>query len=154
MAGLGIILGPVIGGWLLERFWWGSVFLVNLPVVALAIGAGWPLVPESRDPDATPLDPTGAALSVAALVTLVSGIIQAPEHSWTAPVILGAFGVAAVLSVAFIWWERRVQHPMLPMERTKGTQNGEREQDASSAGSALIQSNAATAVGRVDRRPP
>jgi EmrB/QacA subfamily drug resistance transporter len=116
VAGLGIILGPVIGGWLLERFWWGSVFLVNLPVVALAILAGWPLLPESRDPNATPLDPTGAALSIAALVTLVYGIIQAPEQGWTDPVILGAFGVAAVLSAAFIWWERRIQHPMLPME--------------------------------------
>jgi EmrB/QacA subfamily drug resistance transporter len=116
VAGLGIVLGPIIAGWLLERFWWGSVFLVNLPVVALAIGAGWPLVPESRDPNATPLDPIGATLSIAALVTLVYGIIQAPEHGWNDPLILGAFGVAAVLAVAFLWWERRAEHPMLPME--------------------------------------
>jgi EmrB/QacA subfamily drug resistance transporter len=116
VAGLGIILGPVIGGWLLERFWWGSVFLVNLPVVALAIVAGWPLLPESRDPSATPLDPIGATLSIAALVTLVYGIIQAPEQGWTDPQILVAFGAAAVLAVAFIWWERHIQHPMLPME--------------------------------------
>jgi EmrB/QacA subfamily drug resistance transporter len=115
VAGLGIVLGPVIGGWLLERFWWGSVFLINLPVVAVAIGAGWPLVPESRDPNATPLDPVGAALSVAALVTLVYGIIQAPQDGWTDPPVLGAFGVAAVLAVAFGWWERHVPHPMLPM---------------------------------------
>jgi EmrB/QacA subfamily drug resistance transporter len=110
-----VVMGPVVGGWLLEHFWWGSVFLINLPVVALALLAGWPLVPNSRDPSATPLDPTGAALSVAALVTLVYGIIQAPEDGWTDPVVLGAFGVAAVLAVAFIWWERRIQHPMLPM---------------------------------------
>src|SRR5215207_3393750 len=116
MAGLGVVLGPVIGGWLLEHFWWGSVFLVNVPVVALAMVAGWPLVPNSHDPSATPLDPTGAAVSVAALVALVYGIIQAPEQGWTDPVILGAFAVAAVLSVAFIWWERRSQHPMLPTE--------------------------------------
>jgi MFS family permease len=90
VAGLGVVLGPVVGGWL--------------------------LVPESRDPSATPLDPIGAALSVAALVGLVYGIIQAPEDGWTDPVILGAFGVAAALSVAFGWWERRSQHPMLPME--------------------------------------
>jgi EmrB/QacA subfamily drug resistance transporter len=115
MAALGVVMGPVVGGWLLEHFWWGSVFLINLPVVALALLAGWPLVPNSRDPSATPLDPTGAALSVAALVTLVYGIIQAPEDGWTDPVVLGAFGVAAVLAVAFIWWERRIQHPMLPM---------------------------------------
>jgi EmrB/QacA subfamily drug resistance transporter len=116
VAGLGVVLGPVIGGWLLEHFWWGSVFLVNLPVVALAIGAGWPLVPESRDPNATPLDPIGAALSITGLVMLVYGIIQAPEHGWTDRRILGAFGIAAVLAVAFIWWERRIQHPMLPIE--------------------------------------
>src|SRR5215216_3329760 len=116
VAGLGIILGPVAGGWLLEHLWWGSVFLVNLPVVALAILAGWPLVPESRDPGATPLDPIGAILSITGLVTLVYGIIQAPEDGWTDPVILGAFGVAVVLAVAFGWWERRIQHPMLPME--------------------------------------
>jgi EmrB/QacA subfamily drug resistance transporter len=116
MAALGVVLGPVVGGWLLEHFWWGSVFLLNLPVVALALLAGWPLVPNSRDPSATPLDPIGAALSVAALVGLVYGIIQAPEDSWTDPLILAAFGVAAVLAVAFGWWERRTQHPMLPME--------------------------------------
>jgi EmrB/QacA subfamily drug resistance transporter len=116
VAGLGVVLGPVVGGWLLEHFWWGSVFLVNVPVVALAMVAGWPLVPNSRDPSATPLDPIGALLSVAALVALVYGIIQAPEQGWTDPLIVGAFAVAAVLSVAFLWWERRAEHPMLPME--------------------------------------
>jgi EmrB/QacA subfamily drug resistance transporter len=115
MAALGVVLGPVAGGWLLEHFWWGSVFLVNLPVVALAMLAGWPLVPESRDPNGTPLDPIGAALSVAALVALVYGIIQAPEDGWTNPRIGGAFGVAGVLAVAFLWWERHSQHPMLPL---------------------------------------
>ncbi|MGH2766735.1 MAG: MFS transporter, partial [Actinomycetota bacterium] len=116
VAGFGIVLGPVIGGWLLENFWWGSVFLVNVPVVAVAILAGWALVPESKDPHATPLDPIGAFLSIAALVTLVYGIIEAPENGWTDAVTLGAFAIAAVLSVAFIWWERRVKHPMLRME--------------------------------------
>jgi len=116
VAGLGIVLGPVIGGWLLEHFWWGSVFLVNVPVVALAILAGYPLVPESKDPKATPLDPVGAALSIAALITLVYGIIEAPENGWTDPVTLGAFAIAAVLSVAFIWRERRSPHPMLRIE--------------------------------------
>lgn len=116
VAGLGIVLGPVIGGWLLERFWWGSVFLVNVPVAAVAIIVGWPLVPESKDPYATPLDPMGAGLSIAALVTLVYGIIEAPQNGWTDPITLGAFGIAAILTVAFIRWERRSPHPMLRME--------------------------------------
>jgi EmrB/QacA subfamily drug resistance transporter len=116
VAGFGIVLGPVIGGWLLEHFWWGSVFLVNVPVAAVAILAGWALVPESKDPNATPLDPVGAVLSIAALVTLVYGIIEAPENGWTDAFTLGAFAAAAVLSIVFIWWERRVEHPMLRME--------------------------------------
>ena len=62
MAALGIVLGPVVGGWLPDRFWWGTVFLGNVPVVAVAL-AGWQLIPESRDLDATPLYPTRALLS-------------------------------------------------------------------------------------------
>jgi EmrB/QacA subfamily drug resistance transporter len=116
VAGFGIVLGPVIGGWLLEHFWWGSVFLVNVPVVAVAILAGYSLVPESKDPNATPLDPVGAGLSIAALVTLVYGIIEAPDRGWTDGLIIGSFAMAAVLSVVFIRWERRVEHPMLRME--------------------------------------
>jgi EmrB/QacA subfamily drug resistance transporter len=116
VAGLGIVVGPVVGGWLLENFWWGSVFLVNVPVVAMAILAGWPLVPDSRDPRATPLDPVGALLSIAALVTLVYGIIESPARGRTDSLILGSIGTAVVLAVAFIGWERRVEHPMLRME--------------------------------------
>jgi len=97
IAAVGIVLGPVAGGWLLERFWWGSVFLINLPVVTVAILAGWLVVPESADPRATPLDPLGALLSIGALATLVYGIIEAPAKGWTDPLILGAFGLAAVL---------------------------------------------------------
>jgi EmrB/QacA subfamily drug resistance transporter len=116
VAGFGIILGPVIGGWLLEHFWWGSVFLVNVPVVVVAIAAGYRLVPESKDPNATPLDPVGAGLSIAALVTLVYGIIEAPDRGWTDGPILGLFAAGVVLGALFIWWERRAEHPMLRLE--------------------------------------
>jgi EmrB/QacA subfamily drug resistance transporter len=116
VAGFGIVLGPVIGGWLLGHFWWGSVFLVNVPVVAVAIIAGWPLVPDSRDPDATPLDPIGAALSIGALVSLVYAIIEAPRDGWTDPLILFAFAFAIVLAVVFLWWELRTPHPMLRID--------------------------------------
>ena len=115
MAGLGIIAGPVIGGWLLEHFWWGSVFLVNVPIVGTALLAGLVLVPESKDPNATPLDPIGALLSVTGLTTLVYGIIEAPENGWTDAITLSSLGLAAVLLVAFIAWELRTAHPMLRM---------------------------------------
>jgi len=113
VAGLGIILGPVLGGWLLENFWWGSIFLINVIVVIVAIGAGAVLVPESKDPDATPLDPQGAVLSIAGLVTLVYAIIEAPSRGWTDPLILAAFGLAAVFITVFLWWETKSPHPML-----------------------------------------
>lgn len=116
MAGLGIIVGPVVGGWLLGEFWWGSVFLVNLPVIAVALLGAALVVPESKDPHATPLDPLGAVMSIAGLSALVYGIIEAPAHGWSDPVTLAAFAVAAVLSVAFVTWERRAPHPMLHME--------------------------------------
>jgi EmrB/QacA subfamily drug resistance transporter len=115
MAGLGIIAGPVIGGWLLEHFWWGSVFLVNVPIVGAALLAGLPLVPESRDPKATPLDPVGAVLSIAGLTALVYGIIEAPENGWTDAITLSAFAIAGVLLILFVAWEFRTAHPMLHM---------------------------------------
>ena len=102
IAGLGIVAGPVIGGWLLENFWWGSIFLVNLPIILVAIVAGLAFVPESKDPDATPLDPVGAGLSIAGLSALVYGIIEAPDNGWTEGVTLLAFGIAAVLLAAFV----------------------------------------------------
>lgn len=113
LAGLGIVAGPVIGGWLLENYWWGSIFLVNLPIVLLALVAGYALVPESKDPKATPLDPIGAALSIGGLSALVFGIIEAPDRGWTDGVTLAAFGLAAVLLAAFVAWELRSKHPML-----------------------------------------
>jgi EmrB/QacA subfamily drug resistance transporter len=115
VAGLGIILGPVLGGWLLENFWWGSIFLINVFVVIVAIGAGAVLVPESKDPDATPLDPLGAVLSIAGLVSLVYAIIEAPSRGWTDPLVMTMFGLAAVLIAVFLWWETRTEHPMLQL---------------------------------------
>ena len=115
VSGLGIIGGPVLGGWLLEHFWWGSVFLVNVPIVLIAVAAGYFLVPESKDPSATPLDPIGAGLSIAGLSALVYAIIEAPSNGWTDPLILTGFAVAAVLLGLMVWWELRTPHPMLQM---------------------------------------
>jgi EmrB/QacA subfamily drug resistance transporter len=113
VAGLGIVIGPALGGWLLENFWWGSVFLINVFVVLAALFGGWFLVPESKDPDATPLDLLGAVLSIGGLVALVYTIIEAPARGWTDPLVLSGFGVAAVLLTLFLWWESRIENPML-----------------------------------------
>ncbi len=115
VAGLGIVLGPVLGGFLLENFWWGSIFLINVFVVVVAIALGFFLVPESKDPAATPLDPVGAVLSIVGLVALVYAIIEAPSRGWTDPLILAMFGLAAVLIVVFLWWEAHTEHPMLQL---------------------------------------
>jgi EmrB/QacA subfamily drug resistance transporter len=113
VSGLGIAIGPIVGGWLLEHFWWGSVFLVNVPVVIVALVAGRLIVPNSKDPDPGALDPVGAVLSIAGLVSLVYGIIEAPSHGWTSGQTLATFAIAAVMLVAFAVWELRSDHPML-----------------------------------------
>jgi len=115
VAGLGIVLGPALGGFLLENFWWGSIFLINVIVVIVAVASGAVLVPESKDPAATPLDPVGAVLSIAGLVALVYAIIEAPARGWTDSLVLSAFGIAAVLIAVFVWWETRTEHPMLQL---------------------------------------
>jgi EmrB/QacA subfamily drug resistance transporter len=115
VAGLAVAIGPLTGGFLLEHFYWGSVFLVNLPIVAFALGAGLLIMPTSKDPTAPRLDLVGASLSIAGLVSLVYGVIEAPSKGWTDSTILGALGVAAVLLVAFMLWERHSSHPMLDL---------------------------------------
>jgi EmrB/QacA subfamily drug resistance transporter len=112
-SGLGIVLGPTLGGWLLERFWWGSVFLVNVPIALLGIVAGFWLVPESRDPAAPRIDVGGAVLSISGLSTLIRAIIEAPGRGWTSVSVLTGFVLAALLLVAFASYETRVAEPML-----------------------------------------
>jgi EmrB/QacA subfamily drug resistance transporter len=115
VSGFGIVVGPVMGGWLLENFWWGSVFLINVFVIGVALIYGWRVVPESKDPNATPLDPVGAGLSIAGLTALVYGIIEAPSNGWTSARTFAATGAAAILLACFIWWELRYEYPMLRM---------------------------------------
>jgi EmrB/QacA subfamily drug resistance transporter len=113
VSGLGIGLGPVVGGLLLDRFWWGSVFLVNVPIVIVAFVAGRLIVPNSKDPAAPRIDPVGVVLSVTGLVALVYAIIEAPSRGWTSGFELAWFATAAVLLGSFVWWELRSDHPML-----------------------------------------
>jgi hypothetical protein len=112
-AGVGVALGPVVGGLLLDRFWWGSIFIVNVPLCALAIVVGRRVMPESRDPVARRLDWTGAALSGAGLIALVWAVIEAPSDGWASPAVLAAGGLAVLLLGAFVLQQRRAAAPLL-----------------------------------------
>jgi EmrB/QacA subfamily drug resistance transporter len=116
IASLGIPIGPIVGGWLLERFWWGSVFLLNVPIVVIAVAVGWVLLPESRDPAPPRPDVPGLVLSVAALGSLVYGIIEAPSSGWTSASVIGALTVAVASAVTFIVHEGRTSQPMLDLQ--------------------------------------
>lgn len=113
VGGLGFIIGPPVGGILLTHFWWGSVMLVNVPIVVVALVAGVAFVPDSRDPARTALDLGGAALSTLAISSLVFGFIQAPSDGWTSPTVLLALAVSALAVTSFVFWELRHDHPML-----------------------------------------
>jgi EmrB/QacA subfamily drug resistance transporter len=114
-AGLGVALGPVVGGFLLDHFWWGSIFIVNVPLCVVAIVAGRRLIPESRDSVARRIDWSGAALSGAALIAFVWAVIEAPSTGWTAAPVIGAFAIAAVGMVAFAVQQRRAADPLLDL---------------------------------------
>jgi EmrB/QacA subfamily drug resistance transporter len=116
VSGIGIAIGPVAGGWLIEHASWSWIFLVNLPIVVVALVAGRFLVPESRDESEPRLDPRGFALSFAALTSLVWGLIEAPARGWTDALVLTAFGFAALMLAAFVAWERRAPAPMLELK--------------------------------------
>jgi len=113
VSGVGVAIGPMLGGWLLEHFSWGSVFLVNVPVVAVALPAGYFLLPNSKAANSPKLDLIGAALSIVALVSLVWAIIEAPAKGWTSTEVLVSFAIGAVTMVVFIWWQATTDHPML-----------------------------------------
>jgi EmrB/QacA subfamily drug resistance transporter len=113
VSAIGLALGPILGGWLLEHFPWGSVFLINVPIVVVALIAGQVILPNSRDPSAPRLDPIGAGLSIVGLVALVFGIIEVPTRGWTSGEIISSFAAAAVVLATFVAWEVRCDHPVL-----------------------------------------
>src|SRR5258708_28772131 len=113
--GMGAGIGPLAGGLLLKFFTWQAIFLVNLPIVAVAIIGGRAFIAESRDDHAPALDLPGVLLSIIGLFALVFGIIRAGEFGWTAPQVLGALGAALVLLTLFSIWESRAPNAMLPL---------------------------------------
>lgn len=115
VAGAGGGFGPLISGALLAHFWWGSVFLVNVPLVIGALVVGMWLMPTSRDPYKAPLDPLGAVLSTIGIVAIVYALIEAPEKGWASGETLIAAFAGLVFLVLFVAWERRSAEPMLDM---------------------------------------
>jgi DHA2 family integral membrane protein (MFS transporter) len=113
-VGLAIAIGPITGGVLLDHFWWGSVFLINVPIVILAVGLMLWLVPDSRDPKPGRLDPVGVVLSVVGLVLLVYGIIKGGQLAdFTDPQVLATIGAGLAVLVAFVVFEKRSDHPSI-----------------------------------------
>jgi EmrB/QacA subfamily drug resistance transporter len=115
LAAVGIGLGPLAGGLLIEWFDWSAVFLVNVPVALVAVLLGIRFVPESRDPQPGAFDVAGAVLSTAGFTVLVYAIIEAPGTGWGSATILGLLAASAGLLAAFVWWEARAAHPMLDL---------------------------------------
>lgn len=113
-VGLGIAIGPITGGLLLEHFWWGSIFLVNVPVGIVALIGMVVLVPDSRDPKPGRLDPVGVVLSIVGLVLLVFGIIRGGELAdFTDLTVLGPIVGGVLVLTGFVWHESRTRHPAL-----------------------------------------
>lgn len=115
VSSMGVAFGPALGGWLLDHFWWGSVLLINTPIAVVALVLGFFLITESRDASKPKQDLPGAALSIAGLVALVWGIIEAPGRGWTDTWVLAAFGAGVVLLALFVAWELYVDTPMLDL---------------------------------------
>jgi EmrB/QacA subfamily drug resistance transporter len=115
VAGASGAVGPMIGGVLLRHFWWGSIFLVNVPVAIFALAAGRFLLPSSRDPSTPALDFFGAGLSVVGLVAVLWAIIEAPAKGWSNGTVVTAFLGGAVVLFCFAEWELHSSHPMLDM---------------------------------------
>jgi EmrB/QacA subfamily drug resistance transporter len=113
VSGLAVAFGPVTGGFLLEHFWWGSVFLVNVPIVIVALVAGMVLLPSSRDPEASRFDALGMVLSIGAVGLLVFTVIEGPHAGWTSARTLLGFAGAALLLAGFVVRELRTPHPIL-----------------------------------------
>ncbi|WP_344963744.1 MFS transporter [Streptomyces thioluteus] len=113
-VGLAIAIGPITGGILIDHFWWGSVFLVNVPIVICGLIAMVALVPDSKDPRPGRLDPVGVLLSVVGLVLLVYGIIKGGQLAdFSDPEVYGTVGGGLLVIVAFVVHERRTDHPAL-----------------------------------------
>lgn len=112
---LGFAIGPLVGGVMLDHFWWGAIFLINIPVALLGFVAVVKLIPESKNPQGDRPDLLGAVFSTIGMASVVYAIISGPEHGWTSTQVLVAAAVGVVVLGVFVWWELRIPYPMLDM---------------------------------------
>jgi EmrB/QacA subfamily drug resistance transporter len=105
---LALPLGPILGGWLLSNYWWGWVFLLNVPVVAVGLVAVLVWVPESRSPEPPQFDVIGVSTSIAGLVCVTYGLIAAGQHGWSSTGCLLPIAAGITLLAAFALWQRRL----------------------------------------------
>lgn len=115
VAMLGVVAGPTVGGVLLNHFWWGSIFWLNVPIAALAIAGTLAFIPESRGP-ARAVDPVGAVLSIIGMAAVVWAIVSIPAAGLGSARVLGGLAVGVLGLVGFALWEKRSAHPMVPLE--------------------------------------
>src|SRR5712691_3569520 len=115
VAGVGIVIGPTLGGLLLSHFWWGSVFLINIPLVALALAGVLLTVPETAEPGVHRLDLPGTLLVAGSLFAIVDAIIEAPTRGWTSPATLAETAAGLAALAVFAWWELRIEHPLIDL---------------------------------------
>src|ERR1700730_2307451 len=113
VSGVGIALGPLAGGLLVERFGWGSVFLVNMPICAVGLVMCKAFVPDSSAREDSPLDPVGAVLSIVGLATLLYGVIEGPDKGWSSGPVIVPIVLGAASLVGFALWEAYNPRPML-----------------------------------------
>ncbi len=116
VSGLALALGPLVGGALVDRFGWQSVFFLNVPIGIVALVVALLAVQESKHPEGRRLDLPGQALAIVALGSLTYALIEANNYGWTSPVIISLFATATAGAVAFLWVEVRSASPMLQLK--------------------------------------
>ncbi len=112
---VGMPLGPIVGGWLLSHAWWGSIFLINIPLVIVGFAAVAVFIPEFKAPRSFPLDIVGVPLSSAGLTALTFGFIKAGQESWSQLSAWGPIAAGSLLLVLFVLWQRRCRHPLIDL---------------------------------------